>query len=182
MLRRASIEDAGELFASYTADPEVVRYMPWEAHGDIETTREFLRRQVKEWDAGSGYSWTVRLRDGGRVAGMVSASGVGSHRATFGYVFARDTWGQGLATEAANAVVDVLLQIGELVRVWATCDIDNAASARVLEKVGFVREGTIHRWDKHNVSAEPRDCWLYASGGATMASGSLPHHPLEVIE
>jgi ribosomal-protein-alanine N-acetyltransferase len=47
--------------------------------------------------------------------------------------------------------------------VWAVCDVDNLASARVLEKAGMGREGRLRRWVLHpNVSAAPRDCWCYA--------------------
>ena len=47
--------------------------------------------------------------------------------------------------------------------VWATCDVDNLASARVLEKAGFEREGRLHNWIVHpNIGPEPRDCYVYA--------------------
>lgn len=47
-------------------------------------------------------------------------------------------------------------------RVCAYCDVDNAASARVMEKVGMVHEGTLRRWAIHpNVSDSPRDVLVY---------------------
>jgi hypothetical protein len=47
--------------------------------------------------------------------------------------------------------------------VWAICDTANEASARMLEKVGMTRKGILRRWSLHpNVSAEPRDCYVYA--------------------
>ena len=46
---------------------------------------------------------------------------------------------------------------------WAVCDIDNLASARVMEKAGMQREGILKRWSVHpNISAEPRDSYCYA--------------------
>lgn len=47
-------------------------------------------------------------------------------------------------------------------RARATCDVENLASARVLEKAGFALEGVLHRWDRHNVAATPRDVRVYA--------------------
>jgi RimJ/RimL family protein N-acetyltransferase len=48
-------------------------------------------------------------------------------------------------------------------RIWAVCDVDNAASARVMEKAGMQREGVLRRWSVHpNISAEPRDSFCYA--------------------
>jgi ribosomal-protein-alanine N-acetyltransferase len=47
--------------------------------------------------------------------------------------------------------------------VWAVCDVENVASARVLEKAGLLWEGTLRRYILHpNVSPEPRDAHLYA--------------------
>ena len=51
----------------------------------------------------------------------------------------------------------------ELFRVWATCDVENAASAGVLERAGMQREGILRRWTVHpSLGDEPRDCFCYA--------------------
>ncbi len=85
------------------------------------------------------------------------------HKAELGYVLARSYWGNGYMTEAVSAVVDWLLSVPEVHRVWAVCDTANLASARVMEKVGMTREGILKRWTVHpNVSSEPRDCFVYA--------------------
>ena len=71
--------------------------------------------------------------------------------------------GEGIATEAARAVVDWALSESSVFRVWAVTDVDNVRSARVLEKLGFEREGRLRRWMiAPNLSDEPRDCWCYA--------------------
>jgi RimJ/RimL family protein N-acetyltransferase len=65
-------------------------------------------------------------------------------------------------TEAVRAVADWWLEQPAIYRVWAVCDVENRASARVLERAGFELEGTLRRWMIHpNVSDEPRDalCW-----------------------
>jgi ribosomal-protein-alanine N-acetyltransferase len=65
--------------------------------------------------------------------------------------------------EAAQAVSDYVLEQPAMYRVWAVCDVDNTASARVMEKIGMQREGLMRRGVLHpNISSEPRDCWLYA--------------------
>lgn len=97
----------------------------------------------------------------GIVTGMVEST-ISGHRGSLGYVFARDAWGGGVGTESASAVCAVLMEQPYLYRVWAICDVENVGSARLLEKIGLIREGRLHRWDCHNVSREPRDCWSYA--------------------
>lgn len=58
----------------------------------------------------------------------------------FGYAFNKRYWDQGYATEASRAVLHVAFSVLQLHRVWATCDVRNVASWRVLEKLGMRRE------------------------------------------
>ena len=65
--------------------------------------------------------------------------------------------------EAVTGLVQWALAQPEIFRVWAVCDAENVASARLLESVGMQREGTLRRWILHpNVSDSPRDCLCYA--------------------
>ena len=79
-----------------------------------------------------------------------------------GYVLARAHWGLGFMSEAARTLVERALAEPDVHRVWAVCDVENRASARVLEKAGMEREGMLRRWAIANVSPVPRDCWCYA--------------------
>jgi [ribosomal protein S5]-alanine N-acetyltransferase len=104
----------------------------------------------------------IEARDGTGAIGMIGVT-PDEHRATIGYVIARRSWGHGLATEAAHEVMRALLEVAGFERVWAVCDVENGASARVLEKIGMRFEGVLARWMIHpNRSAEPRDCRSYA--------------------
>ncbi len=86
-----------------------------------------------------------------------------AHRWELGYVLARSNWGKGYMTEAVKGLVHWAFQQPAIFRVWAVCDVDNLASARVMEKAGMKREGTLRRWSVHpNVSDEPRDSYCYA--------------------
>jgi RimJ/RimL family protein N-acetyltransferase len=58
-----------------------------------------------------------------------------------GYVLAKDAWGQGYATEALAAVIEVARALG-VMRLYALCHPAHRASWRVLEKCGFVRNTT----------------------------------------
>jgi RimJ/RimL family protein N-acetyltransferase len=66
-------------------------------------------------------------------------------RASTGYVLARAAWGSGYATEVATAMVALADAIG-LIRLYALCHPDNAASARVLANAGFSLEGVLRRY------------------------------------
>jgi len=83
-------------------------------------------------------------------------------RVTTGYAIAPDHWGGGYATEATRAIVDLAAGLDGVYRVWAFCDVDNRASARVLEKAGLIREGVLQRWVVHpSVSDQPRGAVVF---------------------
>jgi RimJ/RimL family protein N-acetyltransferase len=97
-----------------------------------------------------------------RVIGMIGCR-VRQHAADIGYVLSRKYWGHGYVTEAAKAIVEWATGVEFIYRVSAVCDVENKASARVLEKVGMQREGILKRYIVHpNISPEPRDCFVYA--------------------
>ena len=97
-----------------------------------------------------------------RAIGAVSTR-VARHAADVGYLLDRRHWGHGYATEAARAIVEWAFSKPSIRRVWATCDTENVASARVLEKAGLQREGTLRRAIvRPNLSNEPRDAFMYA--------------------
>ena len=66
-------------------------------------------------------------------------------------------------TEALTTVADWALNQPSIWRIGDLCDVENLASARVMEKAGFFREGVLVRWSMHpNVSDRPRDCFSFA--------------------
>jgi [ribosomal protein S5]-alanine N-acetyltransferase len=161
-LRLPALSDAEAIFNTYATDPEVTRYLIWQSHKDIEETKVFLTRCVEGWSTGSEYSWAITLKESGDLIGMVGLR-VHEFKADLGYNLARKFWGQGFATEAVMPIVSWALAQPQVYRVWALCDVDNPASARVLEKVGMKREGVMRRSQMHpSVSDKPRDSYCYA--------------------
>lgn len=76
--------------------------------------------------------------------GVIGSAGLGKYRgeSEIGYWIARDFWGRGFATEAARAVVEIAQMLGHK-RLIASHFIDNPASGRVLEKLGFTSRGRV---------------------------------------
>jgi [ribosomal protein S5]-alanine N-acetyltransferase len=156
-----ALDDASDIFARYAQDPIVTRYLTWQPHDTVERTRAFLRRCVAGMADGTVLPWVLCEPPDDRPIGMLELRPTG-HRAEMGYVLARDHWGRGLMSEAARAVADWALVQPGIFRVWAVTDVDNAASARVLEKAGMQREGVLRRWILHpGLGSEPRDCWCF---------------------
>ena len=161
LLRLPAIGDAQAVYERYAADPEVTRYLTWAPHESAETVAAFLEDLIGRIRAGEEMCWVIARPEDDRPLGMIGAR-VRAHKADIGYVLGRQWWGRGYMTEAVTAVTGWLLSEPAIVRVWAVCDTENTASARVLEKAGFEREGTLRRWMVlPNRSKKPRDCHVY---------------------
>lgn len=103
----------------------------------------------------------------GRVIGATELSVSDPGTVCFGYAFGRSWWGQGFATEVAEAIVRLAFESYDAAVVWATADARNTASRRVLEKAGLrldgvLRQRRIHRGERHDEAhfSILRDEWL----------------------
>jgi RimJ/RimL family protein N-acetyltransferase len=162
VLRRPRLSDADDIFDNYAADLEVTHYLTWRPYKEKSEVAPFLQSRLDRWDSGEEFSWAITRTDEDRVIGMIACR-VREHAADIGYVLSRRYWGRGYVTEAAKAISDWAGNLETVYRVWAVCDVDNKASARVLEKVGMQREGILRRYILHpNISSEPRDCLVYS--------------------
>jgi len=161
-LRPPTMEDAEAIFTRYAQDEAVTKYMVWRPHRSIEETHDYLRSCEEKWRNGTGFPWAVTLKDGQELIGMVEVR-VDGFMANIGYVLARACWGRGYMPEAVKSIVDWGFAQAGLYRVWAICDVENSASARVMEKSGMQREGLLRRRSLHpSLSDEPRDAYIYA--------------------
>jgi RimJ/RimL family protein N-acetyltransferase len=161
-LRKAKLADAEAIFREYAQDAGVTRYVSWRAHRNIEETREYVQMCLLAWDVGKAFHWVIERREDDRLIGMMIAR-VNADKWEMGFVLARPFWCQGYMTEALKGIVAWALKRKEIYRIWAVCDVDNLASARVMEKAGMQREGILQRWSVHpNISEEPRDSYCYA--------------------
>jgi RimJ/RimL family protein N-acetyltransferase len=161
-LRPPAGSDAAAVFRRYAHDPQVTRYLSWTPHRSIEETAEYLQRRARENAAGACAGYLIYARENGVLLGAVGGQ-IQGHFIQFGYCLARDAWGRGIATEAARVFVEAAIAQPPIWRVQAFCDVDNRASARVLEKSGLALEGTLRRYMvMPNLGDEPRDMLCYA--------------------
>lgn len=162
LLRLPTMDDAEPIFHKYAQDPDVIKYLTWRAHKNIDTTKDFLRRCIQCWKDNTAFPWVITRKDDHALLGMIEMR-IDLFRADFGYGIAKQYWGNGYMTEATQAIIQWALQQEGIYRVWAVCDVENTASARVMEKAGMQKEGILRRFILHpNLSSEPRDCYCYS--------------------
>lgn len=142
LLRPLRMSDAEDIFA-YGSIPDVSRYTTWEPHADIEATRGFLSFVLGRYASGQPESWGMELRDTGRMIGTVGLLNFdeAARRIELGYTIHPDYQGRGLVTEGARAALDFAFDILQVNRVVACCMGPNAASERVIQKLGLRYEG-----------------------------------------
>lgn len=161
VLREFTADDF-EAVHAYGSDPEVVEFLPWGPNSEQDTI-DFLERNVKNAavDPREDFVLGVVRRCDDRLLGGVGLHlpDAESHLGMLGYVYHRDAWGQGYATEAARAIVSFGFDVLGLRRIWAGCDPENRASARVLEKIGMSLEG--HLREDQRVRGRLRDSLMF---------------------
>lgn len=128
------------------ADPAVVRYIdPERRYPSVAAMTDMLAKDPPFDRWGYGF-WVVSLRISGETVGtcgfkrrdMQVAADPDEHVSVdeFGYLYKRKFWGQGLATEAAQAVTQWADAAG-IEQLWARVIAENTPSVRVLQGTGF---------------------------------------------
>lgn len=155
-LRPLADADVPALFAVFS-DEQVVRYWstpPMREPAEAQALLDEIRSSFAER---SLFQWGVARVGDDRVVGTCTLFHLDprNRRAEIGYALARDCWGQGLMSEALGALVAYAFGPLDLRRLEADVDPRNAPSIRIVEKLGFVREGLLReRW---HVGGEAQD-------------------------
>lgn len=144
LLRPFTEEDKDAIYALMT-NATVLRY--WDTPPWTERARadRFLARCKEMEQEGSGVRLAIeRIADGMFIGWCAFMQWNPDFRsALIGYCLGEEAWGHGFATEAAGAMVQWAFDTLDLNRIQSEADTRNRASERVLEKLGFVREGTL---------------------------------------
>ena len=141
ILRTWTYEDADALF-EICRDPEVMLHIgdrkPYES---VEKAKEFLNWAVPYQKQNGFCRWAVVEKSTGKIIGSCGFARREMKEVELGYLFAREAWGKGFATEAARACLDYGFKNLGFETVIALTDIDHIKSQNVLEKIGFKRRG-----------------------------------------
>lgn len=155
-LRPFASTDAGNLLRVF-ADPEVVRYWSTGAWTDIAQAEAMIAEAQQAYRDGGLYRYAIALLDTDQLIGICNLRGFfeQNRRCELGYALARGHWGRGYAAEALEALLGHAFHELDINRIEADIDPRNEASARLLEKLGFRREGYMpERWIVHGEKAD----------------------------
>jgi RimJ/RimL family protein N-acetyltransferase len=184
VLREIQLDDVTDVVA-YSADPRVHRFQPWGPDFTTEA-RVYVEHAVAAAHATprSEYVFALTLPPETRLRGTVwlRVSNPAHGQAEVGYFLHPDVWGRGYATEAARLVVHLAFAELGVHRVIGTCDPRNAASARVLQKLGMRYEGRLRHtmrlrdgWRDSDVYSVLEHEWQHEQRGSP---SMLQHHDM----
>lgn len=153
LLRPLVATDAAAIF-QYASNPNVAQMTQWAPHQTTSQSLAFIQ----------DYAWPNYRQRVPEPFGITQKCAADTVRGTvgcfwasrtdqcmeLGYALAEPLWGQGLIAEAATAVLAYVFREFAVQRVQARCKVENAASARVMEKIGMHYEGTSRRSVWHN--------------------------------
>lgn len=161
-LRLRPFGDAdGEDLYALQSNARVLRYWDSPPWTDRSRVAQFLAECRQMSESGTGVRIAVTRRsDDGFIGWCTFNSWNPTFRsASLGYCFVEAAWGRGYAPESADALLTWAYANLNLNRVQAETDTRNLGSARVLEKLGFLREGTLRQ--DCIVNGDVSDSWVY---------------------
>lgn len=158
ILRKYQIDDLQDLF-EYISNPKVVQYEPYKPM-NVNETREILNQRISNDEF-----IAVELKSNHKMIGNVYLGKRDFNSLEIGYVFNESYWNQGFARESCEKLIENAFNHG-IHRIFAECDPNNHASWKLLEKMGFVKEGhlkqNIYFWTNKNNQPIWKDTFIYA--------------------
>lgn len=147
-VRPLAEHDLPDLLA-VNGDAEVTRFLPYPAWASLADGQAWYGRMTALQAAGSACQLVVIDKASNAVVGtcLLFRFDAASSRAELGYVLGRAFWGRGCMAEALGAVIDHVFGHALLRRLEAEVNPANAASTRLLQRLGFTQEGLLRqRW------------------------------------
>lgn len=163
-LRRLTFDDCQVMFDHWAGDPQVTRYLRWNAHRDWTVTAEYLHELEKYYADPTFYNWGICLKNGTLIGSIgvgraekeasqgwqtLPAALQGTETWEAGYALGHPWWGHGYATEALKAVLEFWFNQVGAPWLFICHAVENPASSRVIEKAGFTydHDAVYHKFD-----------------------------------
>ncbi|WP_409416910.1 GNAT family N-acetyltransferase [Flavobacterium sp. PS2] len=142
IIRRVTNEDANEIIA-LRSNPETMKYIPRPLTKTTEQALEHIAQIDSTIETNEGINWGITLKGDSKVVGIIGYYRIKPehYRAEIGYMLLPELHGKGIIPEAVKTVIDYGFNEMKLHSIEAAIDPDNFASERVLQKIGFVKEG-----------------------------------------
>ena len=159
-IRWLGAADAPALLAIF-GDPVVCRYWSHPPLADLAAAGRMVEEIHAHFAARTLFQWGLARRDGGGVIGTCTLGSLNAEhrRAEVGFALRHDHWGRGYVAEAMPALIAFAFETLGLHRLEADVDPRNEASVRVVERLGFRREGLLR--ERYHVLGDVQDSLMF---------------------
>ncbi|WP_251032390.1 GNAT family N-acetyltransferase [Mesobacillus foraminis] len=148
VLREVTTEDSNSLL-KYLSDEEVMKYYGLDPFQSINDALDEISWYQSIQKNKTGIRWGITLKDQGAVIGSCGFhNSVSQHfRTEIGFELSKEHWGKGIAFEAVQAIISYGFEQLDLQRIEALIEPPNSSSQRLVEKLGFIREGLLRNYE-----------------------------------
>ncbi len=142
LLRQITVADVGEVFAM-RSNKNIMKFIPRPLCTSHEEAMALIEMMQDKINTNEGINWAITIKGDPKMIGFIGHYRIRweHFRSEIGYMIAEEYNGRGLVTEAVKLMVDYGFNQMKMHSLEAVIDPENNASARVLEKNGFVKEG-----------------------------------------
>lgn len=141
LLRQMTLDDAEEVFA-IRGNPELMKFIPRPLLTKKEEAIDLINTINQRIIEGQGINWAITIKPSNKLVGYLGHYRIQweNYRSEIGYMLLPEAQGKGVITEAIQLIVEYGFEKMKMHSLEAVIDPENYASARVLQKIGFVKE------------------------------------------
>ena len=164
-LRRISLNDANNIYREILSNKERLHFIDWNYAAGTNAAKTFIESIIDSYPREHYFFWVIEEKVRQDFVGCILVCNSDEKRrlAEIEYVASDKTQGHGYMTEALSKVIDFLIKEVGYYRIEGVCNIENKASARVMEKAGMVLEGILRgRALNLNEDGNPGDLKMYS--------------------
>ncbi|MDQ0233335.1 GNAT family N-acetyltransferase [Metabacillus malikii] len=161
ILRKITKDDAKSILI-YLSDKEVMKYYGLAPFTSINDALDEISWYQSIESNKTGIRWGITIKERGIVIGSCGFhNNVSQHfRTEIGFELSRDHWGKGIAYEALEAIISYGFEHMNIHRIEALIEPPNLRSLRLIEKLGFIREGLLRHYEYTNGKFD--DLYMYS--------------------
>lgn len=151
LLRQITTQDVNEVF-EMRSNPETMKYIPRPLVTSTEEALAHIKMIQDKIETNEGINWAITLKGSSKLLGIIGHYRIKweHYRSEIGYMLLPEAQGKGIITEAIKLIVDYGFNQMKMHSLEAIIDPENNASARVLEKNGFVKEAHLVENEYYN--------------------------------
>ncbi|WP_407644111.1 GNAT family N-acetyltransferase [Filobacillus milosensis] len=148
ILRKVTNDDACSLL-KYLSDRDVMKHIGLEPFKSINDALDEISWYQSIYDKNTGIRWGITLKNQGQVIGSCGFLNLipKHYRSEIGIELSKEHWGEGIASEAINAVIRYGFMHMNLQRIEALIEPPNLLSQKLVEKQGFIKEGLLRSYE-----------------------------------